>query len=111
MVYFPGYAKVLSNKHYKDTNDNATFQKFAYEYEYKCFNSWAEPACTQKATKDKSKANNVAKANIKGQLKLLLQKEKITDNMLKRLRSKKQSLFFQLLPVVSSKKQKQNKKR
>ena len=61
--------------------------------------------------KIKATANNVAKANIKGQLKLLLQKEKITDNMLKRLRSKKQSLFFQLLPVVSSKKQKQNKKR
>lgn len=44
--------------------------------------------------KIKATANNVAKANIKGQLKLLLQKEKITDNMLKRLRSKKQSLFF-----------------
>ena len=44
--------------------------------------------------KIKATANNVAKANIKGQLKLLLQKEKITDTMLKRLRSKKQSLFF-----------------
>lgn len=76
MVYFPGYAKVLSNKHYKDTNDNATFQKFAYEYEYKCFNSWVEPACTQKATKDKSNSQQCSKSKHKRPIEITAAKRK-----------------------------------
>ena len=81
----------------------AVFYNCEHESEYKCCNFRTESAFTQnvaKATNTKTAAHNVVKTNIKCSIGITVEKkEKFTDPMLKRLRSKKPSQVF---PVITS---------